>query len=275
MSIRENKAEAIPLLMDFVTEAINTCKHLTEWNESVEDPVIALFLLAEFGATEAFHLFAEILELEDDKADFLLDETLVDDMGGMTVSVASEGDIARIKAIVENKKINVFQRLTAVNVLIGLYTRGTYQRSELIDYLGFLLDNYNDGDEFIDILVDKCHDVAATALYPQIRKLYANGDVMDLFIGINEFAENTPLRLEDDVISSLQEMSCYGVVTDTLSAISAWACYREDNDFNFNKDDKKRTPIINTPVIREPKIGRNAPCPCGSGQKYKRCCGRN
>ncbi len=25
---------------------------------------------------------------------------------------------------------------------------------------------------------------------------------------------------------------------------------------------------------REPKIGRNAPCPCGSGKKYKRCCGR-
>jgi uncharacterized protein YecA (UPF0149 family) len=22
-----------------------------------------------------------------------------------------------------------------------------------------------------------------------------------------------------------------------------------------------------------PKVGRNAPCPCGSGKKYKRCCG--
>ena len=28
-------------------------------------------------------------------------------------------------------------------------------------------------------------------------------------------------------------------------------------------------------VIRQgPKIGRNAPCPCGSGKKYKKCCGR-
>jgi len=23
------------------------------------------------------------------------------------------------------------------------------------------------------------------------------------------------------------------------------------------------------------KIGRNDPCPCGSGKKYKQCCGRN
>ena len=30
------------------------------------------------------------------------------------------------------------------------------------------------------------------------------------------------------------------------------------------------------PVKREGrKIGRNDPCPCGSGKKYKKCCGRN
>ncbi len=28
------------------------------------------------------------------------------------------------------------------------------------------------------------------------------------------------------------------------------------------------------PVKAAPKIGRNAPCPCGSGKKYKRCCGQ-
>jgi preprotein translocase subunit SecA len=27
------------------------------------------------------------------------------------------------------------------------------------------------------------------------------------------------------------------------------------------------------PIIRGPKIGRNDPCPCGSGKKYKKCCG--
>jgi uncharacterized protein YecA (UPF0149 family) len=27
------------------------------------------------------------------------------------------------------------------------------------------------------------------------------------------------------------------------------------------------------PARREPKVGRNDPCPCGSGRKYKKCCG--
>lgn len=29
------------------------------------------------------------------------------------------------------------------------------------------------------------------------------------------------------------------------------------------------------PIVREePKVGRNDPCPCGSGEKYKKCCGK-
>ena len=32
--------------------------------------------------------------------------------------------------------------------------------------------------------------------------------------------------------------------------------------------------ITGPPVVREtPRIGRNDPCPCGSGKKYKKCCG--
>ena len=32
----------------------------------------------------------------------------------------------------------------------------------------------------------------------------------------------------------------------------------------------------NAQVVRiTPKVGRNDPCPCGSGKKYKHCCGRN
>jgi SWIM/SEC-C metal-binding protein len=27
------------------------------------------------------------------------------------------------------------------------------------------------------------------------------------------------------------------------------------------------------PMIAENKVGRNEPCPCGSGKKYKKCCG--
>jgi preprotein translocase subunit SecA len=28
------------------------------------------------------------------------------------------------------------------------------------------------------------------------------------------------------------------------------------------------------PVRSGPKVGRNDPCPCGSGKKFKQCCGK-
>jgi len=43
---------------------------------------------------------------------------------------------------------------------------------------------------------------------------------------------------------------------------------------------KRRSPVSNpadqpNPFAFTHKIGRNEPCPCGSGKKYKRCCGAN
>jgi len=32
---------------------------------------------------------------------------------------------------------------------------------------------------------------------------------------------------------------------------------------------------VSKTIVKERKIGRNDPCPCGSGKKYKKCCGRN
>ncbi len=45
----------------------------------------------------------------------------------------------------------------------------------------------------------------------------------------------------------------------------------EDDDLFW---DDWQPPVSQTYVRETPKIGRNDPCPCGSGKKYKKCCGR-
>jgi preprotein translocase subunit SecA len=52
------------------------------------------------------------------------------------------------------------------------------------------------------------------------------------------------------------------------------------NIANLPKREKVAEPVVTNheegvkkPVVREDKIGRNDPCPCGSGKKYKKCCG--
>ena len=37
----------------------------------------------------------------------------------------------------------------------------------------------------------------------------------------------------------------------------------------------QQEPVQRTPIVAQPHVGRNEPCPCGSGLKYKNCHGRN
>lgn len=52
---------------------------------------------------------------------------------------------------------------------------------------------------------------------------------------------------------------------------------REDATLNLSENTTPRTSApAHTPFVnKEPQIGRNEPCPCGSGKKYKNCCGKN
>jgi len=41
------------------------------------------------------------------------------------------------------------------------------------------------------------------------------------------------------------------------------------------RDELYKEQRLSTTVVKGKKTGRNEPCPCGSGKKYKKCCGRD
>ena len=46
------------------------------------------------------------------------------------------------------------------------------------------------------------------------------------------------------------------------------------SDHGQEHEEVEHPPLL--PIVKEePKVGRNEPCPCGSGRKYKKCCGSN
>jgi uncharacterized protein len=56
-------------------------------------------------------------------------------------------------------------------------------------------------------------------------------------------------------------------IEPTVHAIHAyWLPYREASATTLHTAGP-------TQMVGKPKVGRNAPCPCGSGKKYKVCCG--
>lgn len=46
---------------------------------------------------------------------------------------------------------------------------------------------------------------------------------------------------------------------------------RQDGEWRFHDADEPKADTIRR---ESPKVGRNDPCPCGSGVKHKKCCGR-
>ena len=72
----------------------------------------------------------------------------------------------------------------------------------------------------------------------------------------------------------------YNIQEDTVKGLFHVRIVREEvpqreevaKPIATNKDDSlQKQPKVN----KEEKIGRNDPCPCGSGLKYKNCCGKD
>jgi uncharacterized protein YchJ len=82
---------------------------------------------------------------------------------------------------------------------------------------------------------------------------------------------------KERVLARLVDNPHRHLVDDTGTEMGWWACFHEDRarktahavaDSNLNLD------VLSSQIRRAtPKIGRNEPCPCGSGKKYKKCCG--
>lgn len=96
--------------------------------------------------------------------------------------------------------------------------------------------------------------------------------------GINEsLKEENPIEeMEEDTVVSLafdKEKLYKNMVAakaDWLYELPQWeTIFSEEKRKELYKEQK-----ASGTVRKEKKVGRNDPCPCGSGKKYKKCCGR-
>ena len=97
--------------------------------------------------------------------------------------------------------------------------------------------------------------------------------------GINESLkgyENPIDTMEEDTVVKIEidpEKLYYNMVAakaDWLYGLEQWdALLTPERRKELYKEQRS-----STTVVKPPKIGRNDPCPCGSGKKYKKCCGK-
>ena len=86
---------------------------------------------------------------------------------------------------------------------------------------------------------------------------------------IEEMEEDTEVNLGFDKERLYKNMVAAGA--DWLYGLEEWNdIFDEEKQKELYKEQKSSTTIV-----KEKKIYPNDPCPCGSGKKYKKCCGRN
>ncbi|MDF2839987.1 MAG: protein translocase subunit secA, partial [Clostridia bacterium] len=102
-------------------------------------------------------------------------------------------------------------------------------------------------------------------------------DAMDQLregIGLRAYGQQDPVRayqmegydMFQELINSIKEDTVRYIINAKVGNLPEREQVAEA--ITTNQED-----AIKTPVVREDKIGRNDSCPCGSGKKYKKCCG--
>ena len=94
-------------------------------------------------------------------------------------------------------------------------------------------------------------------------------DVLPEKYDVKKLDENSQIDLEIDFEKLYKKMVEYKA--EHLYTLKQW-----DNIFDETKQKALYAEQRNSrTVVKGKKIGRNDPCPCGSGKKYKKCCGAN
>lgn len=86
---------------------------------------------------------------------------------------------------------------------------------------------------------------------------------------MNTLTEESEIVLQINFETLFKKMVEYKA--EHLYTLPQWnAIFDEETRKKLTQEQKKSRTIV-----KSPKVGRNDPCPCGSGKKYKKCCGAN
>ncbi len=243
----------------------------------------ALVLLGELEAKESSDTVLEMLSQSGEYFEFYFGDLLFEDCNVPFYKLVND-QLDKCFDFMLKPNISTEAR----NVLSGVVSQVVLQeperKAEVFDWFKRLFEAYAEisddlhiiDSEHVGMLVSCAVDIQAAELLPQIKTLFEQGKVWEGISGTyqsvaediqSEGCKAKPLELLsiDEIYEVFEEYE-YGYTDE-----DDFEDYDEVPETNNNSESYfPETPII--PLKTEPKVGRNDPCPCGSGKKYKKCC---
>lgn len=280
---RKHQREITPRLVDSVRDAHARARAGAEVNSSLH--LHALFLLAEFQAEEVWELVCEALRLSDDAAAYALyGDSIFENFPAFLAGACPEP--SHLDQLSSDEALGKLNRQTVWDTYVFLLRDGKLTAEEVSSrFERFLIESMERQD--VDLTTEAVcllSSLGARETLPQIedafRKKLVDPTVLEMRHIKADFLNPGAARAA--TLLRLPPSGC----TDALAYFQSW--YRppqsEDagdlpqrEDFAEPKVDLDGPQISifeDSTVRRETaRVGRNDPCSCGGGKKYKKCCG--
>jgi hypothetical protein len=232
----------------------------------------ATYLLAKWRETRSYPLIIRWLSLPGENAFDLGDDTVVQD-GGRILASTFDGDFEPIQSLILNRRANEYCRGQAVEAMALLAAWAEVSR-ETVEAHFLWLAREGLEREFSQVwnnLASSAADIEALQVFPELRRAYDEGLLEPGYM---------PPSTLDEVESGPRGKwieryrESYPPISDVAEETSGWTCFSEPaRESSARQLADSAYEHANIQTRQSPKVGRNDPCPCGSGKKYKKCCG--
>lgn len=273
---RESLIEAIENYDSIVHELLEIVKFSTDNIELLIDKdryfahIYAMYLLAQHREKRAYELLINFFSIPGEITLDFTGDIVTEDLDKILASVYN-GNISYLKSLVENKNANGYVRSAALRAISILVVIGKISRKETINYFkklfnGTLERRYS---QAWNTLVVQSNYLYPDEVYEEIKAAF-NDDLIDPFFIKIEHVKNTLSREKEQCLNELRNNERYRLINDTISELENWACFKHADQNQKIKPSNNFPFLANVRKVK--KVGRNQPCPCGSGKKYKKCC---
>jgi hypothetical protein len=221
----------------------------------------ALYLLAKWREPRAYPYIVRWLSLPGE-APFDIGGDIVTEDGGRILAAVCDGDLGPIKALVVDRSANQYGRSAGVSALALLAAWAEVPPESIITTLLWLAREglEREPGQVWNTLAADSADIEAVQLFPELRRAFADGLIEPRFMSPTELddVEAAPVG---SVLEATRERQ--PPIDDVVEATAWWG-----------RDQRAPQSAGAVETYRAPpKVGRNEPCPCGSGKKFKKCCG--
>jgi hypothetical protein len=236
----------------------------------------ALYLLAKWRETRAYPLVVRWLSLSDAASTHLSGDVSTQD-GARILAAVCDGDLDPIKRLVLNRDADEFSRGVAVSALALLSVWAEVPDDIIVDYFAWLArEGLEREPSYVwSALATESADLEALPVFPEIRRAYDEELIDPQTVGRSEL-DDVEAAPRGDLRERMKDR--HPPIDDVAKATWWWACFERPGSNRRAEElalaaagEFDDAPI--EPYRAPQKIGRNEPCPCGSGKKYKKCCG--